>query len=530
MSEKTDAELVEMVRERGDTASYGELIKRYQGHAYGLAYSLLGDWAEAQDMAQEAFIRGYINLHTLENPAKFAAWLRRIVFSVSMTWLQSFRPELYRSIGREDATRELDAVPDTEAETPMDHALKTEMSTVVLEAIAGLPQKYRIPLTMFHLDGLSFRKVADFLDIPIGTVKSLINRAKKRLKPTLESYAKEALPIVGEVLDEHKLSDGFARRTMEIVDGLHQHEVRLNQLGNLLASARHLGYKESDAWLAGATAFAFALNVGEDLCPSGPSAWADHKLLPLASNAGLHVRTFYGDRSQPDFADRQKQAFTQVREAIDRALPVIGCEMSVPEVYLVPGYDNDGHYWFLDFEKGKEQSLHHEQLGFLWFQFPTLGPPVDHHTTVREALLAATRLAEGKGFDSPNCGLRAYGNWIKGLKEPEDGEKGYGAAYNAACWADSRQFAAPFLREAKLRLADGNLSTHFGKSIRQFDIASEKLREVSELFPLEFGKDKEMAERFRDNLRRRRAREALSEARGAEIEGFEALKAALQRM
>ncbi len=153
MPENTDAELVEMVRERGDTDAYGKLITRYQGHAYGLAYSILGDWAEAQDMAQEAFVRAYVNLHALDKPAKFPAWLRRIVFSTCMDWLRKFHPELYQSLGEPDDIEDLDALPDSESATPLEQTLSNEMSKVVLTAIDDLPQKYRIPLTMFHLDG-----------------------------------------------------------------------------------------------------------------------------------------------------------------------------------------------------------------------------------------------------------------------------------------------------------------------------------------------------------------------------------------
>ena len=213
MSAETDAELVEMVRQRGDTSAYGELIRRYQGHAYGLAYSILGDWAEAQDMAQEGFIRAYINLHTLDNPARFPAWLQRIVFSACISWLRAFRPELYRSMGEPDDADSLDTIPDSKTATPFEKVLDNEMSEVVMAAINDLPQKYRIPLTMFHLDGLSYRKVADFLEIPINTVRSLISRARKKLKPALQSYAQEVFPMVREVLSEHKLTEDFAQRT-----------------------------------------------------------------------------------------------------------------------------------------------------------------------------------------------------------------------------------------------------------------------------------------------------------------------------
>jgi len=181
MTERTDAELVELARARGDTKAYGELVQRYQGHAYGLAYSLLGDWAEAQDMAQEAFIRAYVNLSTLEDPGRFPAWLRRIVFSSCITWLRTFRPQLYRAMGEPEDVDALTSIPDMETPSQYGLVADSQMSEVVLAAIADLPPKYRIPITMFHLDGLSYEKVADFLEIPIGTVKSLINRARKKL-------------------------------------------------------------------------------------------------------------------------------------------------------------------------------------------------------------------------------------------------------------------------------------------------------------------------------------------------------------
>src|SRR5436853_7607343 len=114
MSEASDAELVRRVLQVGDTGAYGQLVRRYQGHVYGLAYSILRDWSEAQDMTQEAFVRAYVNLGTLKVRGKFAAWLRRIAFSTCMDWLRTFRPEVYRAMGEPgdvDAVRETDAGP-----------------------------------------------------------------------------------------------------------------------------------------------------------------------------------------------------------------------------------------------------------------------------------------------------------------------------------------------------------------------------------------------------------------------------------
>ena len=99
---------------------------------------------------------------------------------------------------------------------------KRELAQAVLGAIDSLPSKYKVPLTMFHLNGLSYNKVADFLDIPLNTVKSLIYRAREKLKETLNAYVgEEVAPMIQEVLNEHKLPVEFARKVLDNVPRLH---------------------------------------------------------------------------------------------------------------------------------------------------------------------------------------------------------------------------------------------------------------------------------------------------------------------
>jgi len=177
--ELRDAELVRRTR-AGDKEAYGELVASYQGHVYGLAYSMVNNWANAQDIAQEVFIRAYCNLDQLREPTRFAAWLRRVTFSVTMNWLKTFRRKLFERLeGRVDLDT-LD-IPDF-VPGPRQILEKRELAEAVLSAVDSLPPRYRVPLTMFHLDGLSYEKVARFLDIPLGTAKSLIHRARTKLK------------------------------------------------------------------------------------------------------------------------------------------------------------------------------------------------------------------------------------------------------------------------------------------------------------------------------------------------------------
>ena len=210
MEERAAAQLV-VDTLGGDHEAYRELVSRYQGHVYGLAYSLVGNWADAQDVAQETFIRAYSNLDQLRDPSRFAAWLRRVAFGVAMNWLRSFRPGLFRQLdGRVDLDRL--EVPDFKP-GPAEVAEKRELADAVLEAVASLPPKYRVPLTMFHLDGLSYQKVADFLDIPLGTAKSMVHRAREKLRLALAPMVgKEIAPMVQEVFNEHKLPEEFIER------------------------------------------------------------------------------------------------------------------------------------------------------------------------------------------------------------------------------------------------------------------------------------------------------------------------------
>ena len=88
----------------GDKEAFGQLVVRYQGHIYGLAYSILGNWDDSQDTAQEAFIRAYLRLDQLRYPGKFAGWLKQITISLSMDKLRASRKESGLLISLDEAS------------------------------------------------------------------------------------------------------------------------------------------------------------------------------------------------------------------------------------------------------------------------------------------------------------------------------------------------------------------------------------------------------------------------------------------
>jgi RNA polymerase sigma-70 factor (ECF subfamily) len=400
--ETTDGELVTQTR-AGDADAYGALVARYQGHVYGLAYSLVENWAEAQDITQETFIRAYLNLHQLQDPARFAAWLRRVTFSVAMNWLRAYRPQLFAQLdGRVDL--DLLEVPDFRP-GPAEVVEKRELAEVVLRAVQALPPKYRAPLTMFHLDGLSYQKVADFLDIPLGTAKALIHRARAKLRQALAPYVTEEMtPMVQEVFNEHKLPADFARKVLDNVPtlawGTNRECTFLGALEAALAITDH-PYRYSD--LMGWSGMAFRTRwMSRDepprWCPSSAVAEMEEEIEAVAAATGWPLRFDFmhspeapADGSGTSEGGAHVARLTgRVTEDIDGGKAVLAYDPGL-DMAVVYGYEDGGKMLLLrDYHHAdKPLRLPPAQLGFL---IVFLG---DHREPLsrREALLGSLRIA-----------------------------------------------------------------------------------------------------------------------------------------
>ena len=212
MPEPSDADLVGLALS-GDRDAYGELVTRYQGHVYGLAHHLTGDWDASRDIAQDAFVRAYVNLGQLRDPGRLAPWLRRVTFAVAMDWLRKQGRELLGSLD-EITEQGADGLTELSAPGPSvpEQAQTNELRESVISAVEQLPPHLRVPLTLFHMDGLSYQRVADFLEVPLGTVKRRIHEAKKRLRSDLEALA-------AEVLEEHKPTPELKEEVMRRIAG-----------------------------------------------------------------------------------------------------------------------------------------------------------------------------------------------------------------------------------------------------------------------------------------------------------------------
>lgn len=164
----TDEEIVEIVTTK-DKEMYGEIIKRYQKKLINYAYYLLADESMAIDVVQDAFIKAYINLNGFDIKKKFSAWIYRIVHNEAINWLK-----------RNKKTVPIDYKIDQDnAINIEDEYLKNEIIKQTNNCLEQMPLIYKEPLVLFYLEEKSYEEISDILKVPIGTVATRINRAKK---------------------------------------------------------------------------------------------------------------------------------------------------------------------------------------------------------------------------------------------------------------------------------------------------------------------------------------------------------------
>jgi len=451
-TDPTDADLVTAVRD-GRTQAYEMLVARYQGHVYGLAYSLVDNWADAQDIARETFIRAYMNLDQLHEPQRFAAWLRRVAFSVTMNWLRAYKPHLFESLdGRVDL--ETLEMPDFRPGPP-EVVEKRALAQVVLRAVASLPARYRVPLTMFHLDGLSYQKVAEFLDIPLGTAKALIHRARARLKTALASHVtEEVTPIVQEVFNEHKLPAEFARKVVENVPRLGWRQGRENTfIGALTAAAQAMGDDVSYDYVMGVSGAAFKVHLCQpDWCPSAADAGPGFDCAMAATAAlGYVTETMFSNREKPDEVRKVREA---VVRSIDQGRLVLAIDLvRTPDWGVIAGYADKGKtflcrtYW----DSGDEYAEADKWPWIAVFIRERKKPPA-RKQLLRGSLELAVKLAKTRSFKNYLSGFAAYRTWALQLLEdarftPKKIQQGMQAnAFTYQTLTDGRAAASRYLR------------------------------------------------------------------------------------
>lgn len=177
LAQASEAALI-VAAQAKDQAAFGELVKRRQGWARGLLRKMCRSAAEADDLAQEAFIKAWDRIRDLETPAAFPGWFRRIAVT---TFLMAKR--------RQKAVFEVidDASPIASEESTPEDASSAKID--LEKALAKLSDAERLCVTLNHGEGLSHSEIVDMTGLPLGTVKSHVLRGTEKLRRLLEPAA-----------------------------------------------------------------------------------------------------------------------------------------------------------------------------------------------------------------------------------------------------------------------------------------------------------------------------------------------------
>jgi len=185
----TDLELVRRVQ-AGEKAAFDVLVLKYQHKIIKLVMRFLSDHSEAQDVAQDAFIKAYKALPNFRGDSAFYTWLYRIAINSAKNYLvsQGRKTPTY-AVDVEDAEHIESATALKEYDTPEGNILTSEIEQTVYKAIKELPEDLKTAITLRELEGMTYDEIADVMECPIGTVRSRIFRAReaidKHLKPLL---------------------------------------------------------------------------------------------------------------------------------------------------------------------------------------------------------------------------------------------------------------------------------------------------------------------------------------------------------
>jgi RNA polymerase sigma-70 factor (ECF subfamily) len=170
----------------GDRTAFARLVAETQVGVYNLAYRVLGHPDEAQDMTQEVYLRVWRALPDFRGDSRFGTWLYRVTVNACLNRRRSLRAQL-RVVDDDDA---LAALP-TEEDDPMAATMKKERNDSLWSAVDRLPEKYRLVVSLFYQQQLSYGEIAEMLSLPLGTVKAHLNRARQGLARMLRSMQEE---------------------------------------------------------------------------------------------------------------------------------------------------------------------------------------------------------------------------------------------------------------------------------------------------------------------------------------------------
>ena len=183
MSQRSDEQLVRLVAERDDRSAFAELVERHQRGVFSLLHRILGRDGEIEDIAQNVFIAAYRGLRSFKGNARFGTWLYRVTYNQACSALRRRNTKKEKMLVQH---------PEDESGSPIEFADSSPadpnqklLAEQAWRAVEQLPTQSRAVVELFYGRGMSYPEIAEALELPVGTVKTHLHRARNRLRELL---------------------------------------------------------------------------------------------------------------------------------------------------------------------------------------------------------------------------------------------------------------------------------------------------------------------------------------------------------
>ena len=175
---------------KGREPAFRELLSRYERPVFSLIYRMVRDRTLAEDLAQEAFVRAFNAIASYKSSYKFSNWIFKIANNHTIDHLRKRKLDTVSIHGSPHATSEDEAsqtrvVVESHDETPQQYVENKELGGQIEEAIGELRPEYRSVILLRHVEGYAYEEIADIMELPLGTVKTYLHRARNELKDRL---------------------------------------------------------------------------------------------------------------------------------------------------------------------------------------------------------------------------------------------------------------------------------------------------------------------------------------------------------
>lgn len=188
--DQDDAEFIEKVR-GGNSSAFEGLVRKYQNRLYTALVHISGSRQEAEDIAQDAFVQAYRKLHLFAGNSSFYTWLYRIAVNAAISRKRKKRAEY--SVEQTQAVTGDE--PLDKSERVDERLLREERANIIQIALTRLPEEFRVVLVLREMEAFDYEAISETLDLPVGTVRSRLHRARVQLKEILSKLMRD--PVDG---------------------------------------------------------------------------------------------------------------------------------------------------------------------------------------------------------------------------------------------------------------------------------------------------------------------------------------------